>query len=344
MVVSQKITEGNGGKMKPRFFYLIPKVGWKRFDGETSYRYFRRILTGNNQPSGGVQVIYQHCDILNQNGFEAFPVNLGNGWNSFKANWFTHLSKPITAQQALKKIQKTDIILCPEVIPDEIGNFPLGHKVLFVQNWGLVNGEVSSSHFEKVLTVSPYCKDWMKECSSLPVSLVTNGINLDLFKEIPKQRKANRVLFWGRKNRIDGLRAIEMLPSEIRLLAEFVEASNGLTQATIARLYQESDIFIALGYPEGFALPPLEAMACGCAVVGFTGGGGNVHMVDGETALVAEDGNVKQLANVLERVLIDHEFREKIRTASLKKSKEFTFQWMEKELLSFAKGFREGIK
>jgi glycosyltransferase involved in cell wall biosynthesis len=37
-------------------------------------------------------------------------------------------------------------------------------------------------------------------------------------------------------------------------------------------------IFLGTGFPEGFALPPLEAMAAGCVPVGFGGLGGFEYM------------------------------------------------------------------
>jgi len=37
-------------------------------------------------------------------------------------------------------------------------------------------------------------------------------------------------------------------------------------------------LFMSTGFPEGFGLPPLEAMASGCVPVGFTGFGGWEYM------------------------------------------------------------------
>lgn len=324
--------------MKPRFFYLIPSIGWGRFNGETAWNYLKRLATGNHQPSGGIQVIYQHCDILNRNGFQAFPVNLGASWNSFQADWFSHESEPISARQARKVMTERDVVICPEVIPNEVKKFPVGQKIVFVQNWGLVKEIAPGSLFTEILTVSPFCMEFMQARSNLPISLVTNGIDLNLFKPVPKKRVPNRVLFWGRKNRNDGLFAIKIAP-QIQQRAEFIEAQNNLTQAGIATLYQQADIFMALGYPEGFALPPLEAMACGCAVIGFTGGGGRVHMINSKTALVVEDGNREELAGILELILNDSELKESIRAEGLSKAQEFTPQRMEQELLAFVMKF-----
>ena len=39
-------------------------------------------------------------------------------------------------------------------------------------------------------------------------------------------------------------------------------------------LMKKSLIFLSFGHPEGFGLPVAEALACGCAVVGYSGLGG----------------------------------------------------------------------
>ncbi|MFW6004949.1 MAG: glycosyltransferase [Desulfonatronovibrionaceae bacterium] len=53
---------------------------------------------------------------------------------------------------------------------------------------------------------------------------------------------------------------------------------DGADHPEVAGLLRDSHIFLASGFPEGFALPPLEAMACGCLVVGYAGLGGWDYM------------------------------------------------------------------
>ena len=53
---------------------------------------------------------------------------------------------------------------------------------------------------------------------------------------------------------------------------------HGKTQAEVAALLRSSAIFLATGFPEGCPLPPLEALASGCLLVGFSGLGGWDYM------------------------------------------------------------------
>ncbi|WP_043774649.1 glycosyltransferase [Desulfomicrobium escambiense] len=53
---------------------------------------------------------------------------------------------------------------------------------------------------------------------------------------------------------------------------------HGLDRRGVAEALRFCHVFLATGFPEGFALPPLEAMACGCLCAGFTGFGGWDYM------------------------------------------------------------------
>jgi glycosyltransferase involved in cell wall biosynthesis len=46
----------------------------------------------------------------------------------------------------------------------------------------------------------------------------------------------------------------------------------------VAKLLAGAQIFLSTGFPEGYSLPPLEAMAAGCLVTGFSGFGGFEYM------------------------------------------------------------------
>ena len=49
------------------------------------------------------------------------------------------------------------------------------------------------------------------------------------------------------------------------------------SEAAVADILRESQVFLSFGHPEGFGLPPAEALACGCLVIGYHGGGGREY-------------------------------------------------------------------
>jgi len=65
-------------------------------------------------------------------------------------------------------------------------------------------------------------------------------------------------------------------------------------------LYSASDVFVIPSLHEAFGQTALEAMACGCAVVGYSTGGVPDLVRPGITGLLADTGNSLQLAEKLQ--------------------------------------------
>jgi glycosyltransferase involved in cell wall biosynthesis len=52
---------------------------------------------------------------------------------------------------------------------------------------------------------------------------------------------------------------------------------DGLPEHEVAERLRSCAVFLSFGHPEGCPLPPLEAMASGCVVVGYHGRGGREY-------------------------------------------------------------------
>jgi glycosyltransferase involved in cell wall biosynthesis len=86
-------------------------------------------------------------------------------------------------------------------------------------------------------------------------------------------------------------------------------------QDALAALYSGCDIYLCPSWDEGLGMPPMEAMACGAALVTYDNGGSRDYARDGETALVARRRDVDDLAARLLRMATDERLRARLAAA-----------------------------
>lgn len=102
----------------------------------------------------------------------------------------------------------------------------------------------------------------------------------------------------------------------------------------IARVYQTSDIFISTSWWEGFGLPPLEAMACGCAVITSKSGGVNEFAVDNSNCLMFEPKNELELTDKLIRLINDKNLRNRLSQEGIKTAERFDWNKSAMQLIN----------
>ncbi|WP_289281973.1 MULTISPECIES: glycosyltransferase family 4 protein [unclassified Methylophaga] len=333
-------------------YYVIPDLFQKeRFSFRSAVRhlkrrrlfnYIRRCLFRKFKPVGGVKVIYQHCLMLNKAGYRAYPVLMGK----YHGNFFGFDVPTLSYQEALEKMGMDDIVVATEFAPYQAFLFPAQTKVLFLQNlvglrrWLKVDDKEKSYKdigYDEVMTCSQFCSDYVEKDMGIAVNTVTNGIDLTVFLPQAESRIERRILAMSRKNPHD----LAIIQKAMREYGIDINVVDGLTQDELIKEYQAADIFIATGYPEGFSLPPIEAMACGAVVVGFTGGAGREFMIHRETALVAEDGDTDTVIEHLLTLINDSPLKERIRTEGLKKASEYGLDDLQTNLIAFYKKLSE---
>jgi len=100
-------------------------------------------------------------------------------------------------------------------------------------------------------------------------------------------------------------------------LPPFVEAFSHVAAAEglrhdIADFYAACDVFVFPSLVEGFGLPPLEAMACGAAVVVTDCGGVREYTQDGRNCLVVPPGDPGAISRAIDRLAGDAALRARL--------------------------------
>lgn len=96
------------------------------------------------------------------------------------------------------------------------------------------------------------------------------------------------------------------------------------SQQVLAQYYRTSTIHLFASWYEGFAMPPLEAMASGTPVVATDCGGIRAYAKPGENMLLAEPGDSDSLAAGLAFLLSHRDAREALSAAGRKTALEFS--------------------
>lgn len=98
-------------------------------------------------------------------------------------------------------------------------------------------------------------------------------------------------------------------PSSLPEWIEFHQSPNHLID-----IYNNAAIFLTPSLGEGWALPPAEAMMCGCALVCTDIGGHGAYALNNKTALTIEPENSVDAAEKLLLLLRDNELRMRLAT------------------------------
>jgi glycosyltransferase involved in cell wall biosynthesis len=129
---------------------------------------------------------------------------------------------------------------------------------------------------------------------------------------------------------------IQRRPKE---LPAWVDYHGGVNEGQLARLYNESAVYLCSSAAEGFALPPAEAMACECAVATTDCGGNRDYARNEETALVSDPDDFESLVSNVLRLLSDEDLRVRIALAGRDRIKDFTWEKSGRKLVEFINSF-----
>lgn len=89
-------------------------------------------------------------------------------------------------------------------------------------------------------------------------------------------------------------------------------------------IYNLADIYVQPSFAEGFGLPILEAMSCGCPVIA-SDIESHLEILPDE-ALIFNPNNIKDLVNKVEKLLTSEEFKNTLINSGLIQAKKFTWK------------------
>jgi glycosyltransferase involved in cell wall biosynthesis len=239
-------------------------------------------------PSGGVRTIYRFADVLVEAGLPAAVLHHRNG---FAAGWFEHRTPIVYARDA--RLGMRDVLVVPEIYGPTLDTAPSEPKlVVFNQNAYLTFDGVPRGHslYEGVshlLVVSDDNAEYLRFAfPDIPVTVIPQALDPALFHPVDATLP-RRIAYMPRKRAGDAEQAFAMLGA--RMAGWGAVPIDGRSSNETAAILRTCPLFLSLSSREGFGLPPAEAMASGCYVVGFPGLAGREFMLPEFSRPVAED-------------------------------------------------------
>lgn len=104
-----------------------------------------------------------------------------------------------------------------------------------------------------------------------------------------------------------------------------------ISDGDLPALYNAADLFVYPSLYEGFGLPPLEAMACGCPVI--TSNTSSLHEVVGDAGIMVDPYDVDRLADAMHKVLSNDGLREDMIKKGLERAEMFSWEKTARETL-----------
>lgn len=243
---------------------------------------------------GGVKQLYRHVEHLLALGWDAAMVTEAAG---FRPSWFCSDAPAWSLAECHQRGEFNDentVLLLPETYIDvDLRSFrgldlsPLA-KVVFNQNGYYTYGQGGDTLASKlqrfyndasvlqVLSISEDTHALLQRnlgISDQRLSRIINAIEPTFRSDQPS---VNRLHWMPRKN-----------PQQVQAVLMGIQRAGlqhtagwqgeplqGLSHDQVAERLNAARLFLAFGHPEGFGLPIAEAMAAGCWVVGYSGGGG----------------------------------------------------------------------
>ena len=209
-----------------------------------------------------------------------------------------------------------------------------GDKFYFIQHYETWSGPEDAVKATWILpfhriVIAKWLQRLAEEFGVAVLAYIPNGIDFDIYKMIYpiNDRTPYKIcmMYHGHpwKGSEYGLQALRIVKErypelEVNIFSTYKRGAEipdwmnyycDPSQEGIVTLYNSSSVYISPSLTEGWALPPAEAMACGCALVSTDIDGVKDYAIDRETALLSPPGDPKAMAENIITLLENNPYR-----------------------------------
>ncbi|MCR5878440.1 glycosyltransferase [Phenylobacterium sp. J367] len=243
--------------------------------------------------TGGQKMILRHVETLRDLGFDAIawnnpenvpapgldhraPVEVGTAFRAADILVVPD-DAPRALAQASQMVRKRSVVFCQSAISlASVGAPSIDHY--------------PAERFPPFITVAPGVAGAIRRIyPQADVHVVPAFADERLFQ--PGNQRRNRIVVWPKKRPAEARAIRSLLPRLHPQSALPFVAIDKAPERDMARAFASSTVFLSLARMESLGITPLEAMASGCVVAGFTGIGGR-DFATPENGFWVEEDNV----------------------------------------------------
>lgn len=291
---------------------------------------FLFFVPENTAPTGGINVILDIHDLLREAGVAS---DLLCSRADFRYSFVTpepqmlyeprirRTEPPVGRRARLRRLlpgravnrrldlRPDDIVVVPDYAAHWMPKaFPDNRCVLLVQGFGpMAQSAVSegweAARFAACVATSEACVEMAELLSMANVRQIPVAVDGERFAFRAQKRD---VVAYMPRRRADEARMVTGLLRRRGALAGYeFRAIDGQGQDGVAAALGDARFFLSFSQSEGFGLPPAEAMASGCIVIGFTGVGGNEYF-DADVGIPVPDGDLSAFVRAVEAAVREY--------------------------------------
>lgn len=308
-------------RSESRIFYVLPHV----------------------QISGGCKVAFEQATHLVDRGYQVYVLTK----EGQPPSWMTTQAEMGKKAHWDGQFDGQDILIFTWDYDVDYVVRQSARKFYLVQHFVHPLVQILQLPLDGFIAVSKYVQRHTRSKYSVCSFLVPNGLNHDTFRAYPDvQRDPNLVVTMDWRGQAcwkgfdDVERAIQLL-QEVRPQTR-LRMIEGLTPQGVARVYASAAVYVAGSWYEGFGLPLLEAMACGCAVVSTENKGSDEFAIDGQTCIKVPVRNPEALAKAIIRVLDDDNLRRRLVANGLQMAQRYAWE-KSIDVLQYALGLTDEL-
>lgn len=316
----------------------------------------------STQISGGVNVVIKHCNILRNAGMDVTIVSMGDNDQNI-VNQDGELNVLCNGSVSFHSyFQKAVGTLWSTL--EFISSYPkIRDKFYLVQNFETnfykhghvfrvwANLTYNSFYTLKYITISTWCKDWLKTQFGQEAGFALNGLDLNRFSFQKRDFSGKiRILVEGNsadfyKNVDESFRIVNSLDRtkfEIWYLSyngkpkewyKYDKFLHKVPYDEVSEIYKNCHILIKSSLLESFSYPPLEMMATGGVAIVAPNEGNVEYLKDRENCLLYEQGNIDDALSKIEEIYRNSDLRDSLISGGLITAKHRSWDTIEGQIL-----------